>query len=187
MNHQMMREHGCGEQREHHEPSSTGLGPAARAIDRRSIRAGAVAGVGLVLFFVVVVAGASGSWEHLADQARQDWYYLVAIVSGFGVQVALLSELRRRHRLRPGAATAGGAGAGASGVGMVACCAHHLADLAPFLGATGAAIFLTDYRVAFMVLGIIVNATGVTIAAGRLRRTAAVLARDEEVERCAVA
>lgn len=186
--HQMMRgaEHGRSEPREHHglpaEPR-----PALAAMNFRSIRAGALASAGLVLFFVVVVAGASGSWEHLADQVRQDWYYLVAIVTGFGVQVALLSELRRRHRLRPGAATAGGAGAGASGVGMVACCAHHLADLAPFLGATGAAVFLTDYRVAFMILGIIVTAAGVTIAARRLRHTPAVPAHGEEVERCAVA
>lgn len=38
----------------------------------RSIRSGALAGAGLVLVYVVVVAGASGSWDHLADQARRD-------------------------------------------------------------------------------------------------------------------
>ncbi len=183
----MIREHGGGEQRQHRNPASTELRPAAGTINRRSIRTGAVASVGLVLLFVVVVAGASGSWEHLADQVRQDWYYLVAIITGFGVQVALLSELRRRHHLHPAAATAGGAGAGASSVGMVACCAHHLADLAPFLGATGAAVFLTDYRVAFMILGIVVTAAGVSIAAWRLHHTPAVPTHDEQVERCAVA
>jgi hypothetical protein len=151
----------------------------------RSIRSGALAGVGLVLFYVVVVAGASGSWGHLADQARLDWYYLVAIIGGFGVQVALLSELRGRHRLHHRAAAAGGAGAGASTVGMVACCAHHIADLAPFIG--GAAAFLTDYRVPFMIFGVLVNAAGVAIAARRLRHTAAVRAHNQETEACAVA
>lgn len=140
-------------------------------MNARSVRAGTLASAGLALFYVVVVAGASGSLDHLVDQARQDWYYLAAIVAGFGVQVALISELRRRHRLQHAAAAAGGAGAGASTVGMVACCAHHIADLAPFIGATGAAAFLTDYRIPFMIVGIGVNAVGITIAARRLKHT----------------
>lgn len=139
----------------------------------RSIRAGALAAAGLVLFYVAVVAGASGSWQHLTEQATADWYYLVPIVAGLGVQVALVAELRWRHRLDRTAAAAGGAGAGASTAGMVACCAHHIADLAPFIGATGAATFLIDYRVPFMLVGIGVNAIGVTIAARRLRRVVA--------------
>lgn len=139
-----------------------------------------------MLVYMVVVAGASGSWDHFTDQARQDWYYLVLIVGGFGTQIALMSELRRRHRLHHGAAAASGAGAGASTVGMVACCAHHIADLAPFIGATGAAVFLTDYRIPFMVVGIGVNAAGVAIAARRLRRTPPVHAHPhEEAEACA--
>ena len=137
----------------------------------RSIRTGVVAGAGLMLFYMVVVAGASGSWDHFTDQARQDWYYLALIVGGFGTQITLMSELRRRHRLHHGAAAASGAGAGASTVGMVACCAHHIADLAPFIGATGAAAFLIDYRIPFMIAGIGVNAAGVAVAARRLRRT----------------
>ena len=140
-------------------------------MNRRSIYTGALAATGLALFYVVVVWGASGSFAHLVTQARQDWYFLALIVGGFAVQAALVSELRRRHRLQHAAAVAGGAGMGASTAGMVACCAHHLADLAPFIGATGAATFLLDYRVPFMVVGIGVNAVGVAIAARRLSNT----------------
>jgi hypothetical protein len=154
----------------------------------RSFRSGALASAALALFYVIVVAGASGSWDHLTDQTRQDWYYLVPIVAGFGAQVALITELRRRHRMQQAVAAAGGAGAGASTVGMVACCAHHIADLAPFIGATGAAAFLTDYRVPFMVFGIGVNAVGVTIAARRLWRTPLVDShRDVETDSCVAA
>ena len=142
-------------------------------MNSRSVRAGAAASAALTAFYGAVVWGASGSLRHLVDQARADWYFLVLIVGGFGVQVALVSELRRRHRLQHAAAVAGGAGMGASTAGMVACCAHHLADLAPFIGATGAATFLTDYRIPFMVVGIGVNAVGVAIAARRLRHTPA--------------
>ena len=140
-------------------------------MNARSVRVGAAASAALTAFYVAVVWGASGSFAHLVDQARADWYFLALIVGGFGIQVVLVSELRLRHRLQHAAAVAGGAGVGASTFGMVACCAHHIADLAPFIGATGAATFLTDYRIPFMVVGIGVNTVGIAIAARHLRHT----------------
>ena len=134
----------------------------------RSIRAGAVGAVLLAAFYVVVVAGASGSVAHLRDQVRADWYLLSPILAGFAVQVTLIAELRQRHRAHAEAVAASTAGAGASTTGMIACCAHHLADLAPFLGATGAASFLTEWRVTFMLVGIGVNALAVAIGLHRL-------------------
>lgn len=154
----------------------------------RSVRVGALASLVLALFYVVVVAGASGSWAHLANQGRKDWYYLVPILVGFGIQVTLLAELRHRHRLHHGAAAAGGAGAGASTAGMIACCAHHLADLVPFIGATGAAAFLIDYRVPFMFVGIGVNAFGIVVAARRLGRVPPIhRPSGDEAHQCAAA
>jgi hypothetical protein len=139
-------------------------------IARRSILAGVIGSVAMVAFYSAVVAGASGSWSHLTDQASDDWYLLALVIGGFGIQVALFTELRRRYRLQAAAATASGAGIGSSTVGMVACCAHHLADLLPFLGATGLAAFLYDYRVAFVLVGVGFNAAGITISARRLRQ-----------------
>ena len=155
----------------------------------RAVRAGVVASAGLAAFYVTVISVASGSLAHLVDQIRSDWYFLVPILGGFGLQVALVAELRRRHRLHRAEAAAGGAGAGASTAGMIACCAHHLADLAPFVGATGAAAFLTDYRIPFMVVGIGVNAAGITVAARRLRLAGSMhqSPRHQEVVRCDVA
>lgn len=155
----------------------------------RSIAFGVLGAVGLVSFYVLVVALASGSWAHLVDQMRADWYLLVLVVAGFGTQVALLSELHRRHRAQAAGVAASGAGAGTSAVGMVACCAHHLGDLLPFLGAGGAAAFLYDYRVVFVLVGVGVNALGVSVAARRLRRTPwpAESPSHGSVERCAAA
>lgn len=136
----------------------------------RSVRAGALGAAGLIVFYAVVVGFASGSADHLADQARQDWYLLVPIIAGFGVQVGLMAELRRRHRLHRASMVAGGTGTAGSAAGMVACCAHHLADLAPFLGASGAATFLYDRRVVFMLVGLAVNVVGVAVGVRRLRR-----------------
>ena len=136
-----------------------------------SIRNGALAATGMVAFYVAVVWGASGSWGHVTEQVRQDWYYLTAIIGGFGIEVALVSELRRRRHLAHGAALTGGVGAGASTTGMIACCAHHIADLLPLVGAASAAGFLTDNRDIFMSAGIAVNAVAVLIAARALHAT----------------
>ena len=152
-------------------------------MNRRSIRIGALASAGMAAFYAVVVGGLSGSLGHLLEQMGADWYLLVPIVAGFGVQVALVAELRRRNRLRAGAAATGAAGAGASTAGMVACCAHHVADLTPFIGATAAATVLTEYRLPFIAGGLSVNAVAIAIAAHRLRNTHAA----EEVRECAVA
>ena len=138
----------------------------------RSVRAAAIATVLLALLYIGVVWAGSGSLQHVVDQAGRDWYYLALILGGFGAQVALASELRRRHRLAHSAALAAGAGIGSSTAGMVACCAHHIAELAPFIGASGAATFLIEYRIPFMIVGIGINAIGVAVAARRLHHTA---------------
>jgi hypothetical protein len=135
-----------------------------------SAAVGGAASAVMILFYLVVVLGASRSARHLADQVGADWYLLLPIVAGFGVQVGLLVELRRRQRMHREVVAAGAAGAGASTVGMVACCAHHLADLFPLVGATAAATFLYDYRLPFMLTGVGLNAIAITVALRRLRK-----------------
>lgn len=136
----------------------------------------------MLLLYGTVVAGASGSFGHLLDQVATDWYLLAPIVAGFGLQVGLLAELRRRHRLRASAAATGAVGAASSTAGMVACCAHHIADLAPFVGATAAATFLYRYRIPFMLVGLGINGVAITVILRRLRRIPA--PRTEVFEAC---
>lgn len=140
--------------------------PAVRA---GSVRTGVVGAAGLAAFYLVVVRLASGSTDHLLDQLRIDWWLLALIVAGFGVQVALLAELRARHRAMSVAAGAAGAGAGTSAVGMIACCAHHAAELVAFLGLAGLATVLTAWRTEMMLVGLAVNAVAVILAWRRLR------------------
>lgn len=134
----------------------------------RSLRWGALAAGGLVAFYATVLVASAG-WAHLGAQARQDWWLLAPIVMGMGTQVALAVELRSRHRAAHIVATAG-TSAGASTVGMVACCAHHLAELLPAIGATSVAAALFDWRVPIMLAGIAINAVVITVAARRLRQ-----------------
>lgn len=135
-------------------------------MNRRSLRWGVTASGALAGFYVAVLT-LSGGWKHLVDQTRADWWLLTPIILAFGTQVALSVELRHRHRAQQFAATTG-AGTGASAVGMVACCAHHLVDVVPLIGAAGIAAFLFDWRIPLMVGGLTINLIAVTIAGRRL-------------------
>lgn len=136
-------------------------------LDRRSLRWGAIAASLMLAFYSSVIVVASGA-NHLSRQLSTDWYFVVPIVVGFGAQVAMASELHRRRHLETTEAAAATAGTGASTVGMLACCAHHLTEVAAFAGATGALGFLATYRIPFMLAGIAMNSVGLSVAARRL-------------------
>jgi len=117
----------------------------------------------LVWLYLGVVTWSSGHFSHARELAWGDRYLLGAIAFGFGVQAALYTHLRLaiHGRLsRSSTATAVG-GTGTSTVAMVACCAHHVAEALPALGLSGAAVFLNDHRLAFMSIGLGMNAIGV--------------------------
>lgn len=138
-------------------------------ITRGSVATGGAAGLALAGVFVAVVAGTAG-WAHLDQQVRADWWLLAPLLAGFATQVALMVELRHRHRLAHAAAVSVGAGAGVSGAGMLACCAHHLVELAPLAGLSGAATMLTDVQRPLMAAGVALNVVAVTVAARKLAR-----------------
>ncbi len=124
----------------------------------RAAAVGLAAAAGLLGFYLGTLTLAQG-WEHAVRQLLQeDRWYIAAIVVGFGLQVGLFSHLRRRHGRAPRAGVA--ASTGASGTAMVACCAHHLTDVLPLLGASAAAVFLSEYRTQLLWLGIAANAAG---------------------------
>ena len=72
-----------------------------------------------------------------------------------------------------------GTGAGASTVGTVACCAHHIADLLPFLGLSGTATLLTDWRLPIIGVAIAINAVGIGLTLRRLRELDGAARRDD--------
>lgn len=116
----------------------------------------------LALVYFAVVSWAE-SPQHAWTQFRQDAIYIVPILLGFGLQVALYFILRWRV-LAPaspvGSGALTGAGGGTSAAAMVACCAHHVTDVLPILGLTAATTVLAEYRDAFMVVGLLTTMGG---------------------------
>lgn len=136
---------------------------------RRSPLIGTAAAVALIGAYLGIIALAQGP-VHALEQSAQDAPFVLLVAVGFGVQVALFAELRsvdRRHRA--GAAVTA-AGTGTSTVAMLACCAHHVADLLPIIGLSAAAIFLDQFKTPLLALGLATNLIGIVVIARQLRR-----------------
>ena len=133
------------------------------------------AAAGLVALYLAIVALAQDA-AHAVQQLREDLWFIAPIAVGFGAQVALYGELRRLHRASRGHATLTAASAGVSGTAMLACCAHHLTEVLPVLGLSGAAIFLNEVKTPLAFVGLAMTAAGVVHMGrhvGRMRRALA--------------
>ncbi len=104
--------------------------------------------------------------EHALDLFWQDKAFVIPILLGFGTQVGLYTLLKKGlylplHIPAGGATTA--AGGGMSTLAMVACCAHHVTDVLPLVGLTAAAAFLANWKIPFMVVGLLTNLIGIAV------------------------
>lgn len=120
--------------------------------------------LGAVYFSIVSIAQGS---SHAIEQFWQDRFIVVPILSGFGVQAALYVIIKKRLYVpvtSSGSSTRLlGAGGATSTIAMVACCAHHVVDVLPFLGLTAATAFLAQYRLPFLWLGLGTNVLGIMV------------------------
>jgi hypothetical protein len=107
------------------------------------------------------------SFDHALGLFWEERWIVVPIILGFGVQMALYTILKKRlfvpvdHPGPSGALT--GAGSATSTAAMVACCAHHVADVLPILGLTAAAAFLAEYQTLFMFVGLGTTLFGIAV------------------------
>ena len=128
---------------------------------------GGLAALGLLALYLGLITLAQG-WRHAQEQLAQDLWFISLITAGFGLQVGLFVYLRHLHAR----AHAGGVAAstGTSTAAMLACCAHHLADILPVVGLSGAAVFLNAYKTPLLWLGILMNLAGVLYLLRKVRR-----------------
>ncbi len=107
------------------------------------------------------------SFDHALDLFWDQRALVLPLILGFGVQSALYIVLKKRlffpvpHAGPSGALT--GAGGTASTAAMVACCAHHVADVLPILGLSAAAGFLAEYQTQFMAAGLGTTLIGIAV------------------------
>lgn len=119
-----------------------------------------------LLMFYFIVASLFGGLSFAIGNFVKLWYWMIPLVAGFGIQMGGFFYFKQIMR----ASVAGNAIAstGISTTSMVACCVHHIADIAPFLGITTLGLFLGKYQPAFLILGIVSNALGIVYMFGML-------------------
>jgi hypothetical protein len=133
----------------------------------KAVAFGILGSLGLFVFYYLTLLVITKDPTHPLVQMKlyQPWMSLLII--GFGIQVGFYSLLKngvqiRLNRKESNEATAvTGTGAAVSGVSMAACCAHHVVDLLPILGVSGAALFLTEYQKELLIVGVIANLFGI--------------------------
>lgn len=117
--------------------------------------------LGLFAFYYIILFLVTKDFKHPFTQFLDLQPWMSILIIGFGAQVGLYSLLKKGFRLnltqKKDTKAASGAGGAVSGVSMVACCAHHAVDIAPILGVTGVAVFLTGYQSELLIFGIIAN------------------------------
>ena len=127
---------------------------------KKSIAWGAVGGFLLLVFYFGVLTLAN-SFSHAVSQFNLLWYWILALTAGFGIQVGLWFYIRSKIKEKKAgeAAITGGISAGS----MIACCAHHLVDVAPLLGLSALFLFLAQYQIFFLILGILSSIIGIIL------------------------
>ncbi len=128
---------------------------------------GALAAIGLVTFYLGTITLAQ-SWGHALQQLAEDVWFVGAIALGFGVQMGLFTYLRALCS-RVGAGSMA-ASTGTSTVAMLACCAHHLTEMLPIIGLSGAAVFLNAYKTPLLWFGILMNLGGIAYMFYQIRK-----------------
>ena len=84
---------------------------------------------------------------------------MIPLIIGFGIQISLFSYIKSTLKAKASGVAASG---GVSTASMIACCAHHLTDILPIIGLSGAALFLSQYQTFFILVGIFSNIVGIT-------------------------
>ena len=137
---------------------------------RLPILMGFIGAIVLFTLYLLIVTIAQG-WQHVIELLGQDAWLVIPIMIGFGSQVGLYTFLR--GVLRQGSRSSKmmmGVGGGTSTAAMVACCAHHVADVLPLLGLSAAASFLAAYKNLFMLVGLGMNLIGIVVILRTIRR-----------------
>lgn len=123
---------------------------------------GVTASLVLLTVYFAIVSLAQG-FGHAVEEFISLSYLMVPLVVGFGIQFSLFSYARLyAQAIHQGSASVTATG-GLSTASVVACCAHHVTDLVPFVGITAAAAFLSAYQTFFIAIGLLSNIVGITI------------------------
>ncbi|OGG14820.1 hypothetical protein A2773_07000 [Candidatus Gottesmanbacteria bacterium RIFCSPHIGHO2_01_FULL_39_10] len=120
---------------------------------------GLSATLALILFYFLTMRILAGSWYAAFDQFQDLWFFMLPLSLGFGIQVGLYVDLKRKIERPTQKVVAGNTAV--STLGMIACCAHHLTDVLPIIGLSALSTLLVNYQTPILLIGIASNIAGI--------------------------
>ena len=123
--------------------------------------------VSLLLFYFLTMTLLSRSIDTAWEQFKNLWWGMIPLSVGFGIQFGLYTKLRMVVREKAKKIIAGSGIT--SGAAMVACCAHHLADVLPLIGLSALSVFLSHYQILILVGSLVINLIGIRVMLNHLK------------------
>ncbi len=121
---------------------------------------------GLLGFYFLILSLVSG-WNFAKIQFLENWYWIIGLSFGFGVQIGLFYYLRAlRSRMSGKMVAVSGT---TSGMAMIACCSHYLVNIIPLIGIAGFAAIIGQYQTEFFIIGAVSNIAGIVYLISKLK------------------
>lgn len=133
----------------------------------KSILYGMLASAILLGVYFAVLTLVSG-WGFAQNQFADFWYFIVSLVVGFGIQIALYQYIKSLVHEGLGMGKVVGVSGTTSTAAMISCCAHYLVNLVPILGVTGLVTFVAQYQISLFWVGILSNIIGIIYMANKI-------------------
>ena len=148
----------------------------------RSILYGLISALLLLGFYFIILTLVSG-WSFTLKQFDKNWYYIILLSIGFGIQIGLYTYIRCHPEFISGSGMLkspkgishfmearvqhdkNGKVIAVSGTtstaAMISCCSHYLVNILPVLGITGVVTFVSQYQTQLFWVGIVSNLAGI--------------------------
>ena len=119
----------------------------------------------LMLMIYFVVTSLVSGWSFSLSQFSQNWYFIISLAFGFGIQVGLYVYLKQLIKNHKDSISGTGKTIAITGttstLSMVSCCAHYLVNILPILGVAGALSFIGQYQKELFGVGLLFNLFGI--------------------------
>ena len=133
----------------------------------KSVIYGTLASIILLLVYFAILTLVSG-WSFAQSQFATFWYFIVSLVVGFGIQIALYQYIKNLAHSGQGMGKVVGVSGTTSTASMISCCAHYLVNLVPILGVTGLATLVAQYQIKIFWIGLLFNIFGIIYMANKI-------------------
>ena len=135
----------------------------------KSVLYGTLASIILLGVYFSVLTLVSG-WSFAQSQFASFRYFIISLVVGFGIQIALYQYIKSLVHDGQGMGKVVGVSGTTSTTAMISCCAHYLVNIVPILGITGLATFVAQYQINIFWVGLVFNLFGILFISNKIRK-----------------